>query len=45
MVIPVETTSAHPHRGFTKFEDDVTVTAKGFQICGDRARGWNRAAA
>jgi Xaa-Pro aminopeptidase len=45
MVISVETTLAHPRRGFIKLEDTVAVTPKGFDIYGDRARGWNRAGA
>ncbi len=43
MVISVETTLAHPRRGFIKLEDTVAVTPTGFEVYGDRARGWNRA--
>src|ERR1700675_952013 len=32
MVISVETTLAHPRRGFIKLEDTVVVTDKGFEI-------------
>ena len=42
MVISVETTLAHPKRGFVKLEDTVVVTGKGFDIYGEGARGWNR---
>jgi Xaa-Pro aminopeptidase len=45
MVISVETTLLHPHRGFIKLEDTVAVTASGHEIYGNRARGWNRAGA
>ena len=43
MVLSVETTLAHPKRGFIKLEDTVAVTADGFEAFGDAARGWNRA--
>ena len=43
MVISVETTLTHPRRGFIKLEDTVAVTPAGFEVYGDRARGWNRA--
>ena len=43
MVVSVETTLQHPHRGFIKLEDTVVVTPTGFDIYGDRIRGWNRA--
>jgi Xaa-Pro aminopeptidase len=43
MVISVETTLLHPRRGFIKLEDTVAVTPNGFEVYGDRARGWNRA--
>ena len=43
MVISVETTLTHPRRGFIKLEDTVAVTVAGFEVYGDRARGWNRA--
>jgi Xaa-Pro aminopeptidase len=42
MVISVETTLKHPHRGFIKLEDTVVVTDTGFDIYGEGARGWNR---
>jgi Xaa-Pro aminopeptidase len=42
MVVSVETTLAHPKRGFVKLEDTVVVTNKGFDIYGEGARGWNR---
>ena len=45
MVISVETTLQHPRRGFIKLEDTVVVTPTGFEIYGNRARGWNRAGA
>ena len=45
MVISVETTLQHPERGFIKLEDTVAVTPTGFEIYGDRIRGWNRAGA
>jgi Xaa-Pro aminopeptidase len=43
MVISVETTLLHPRRGFIKLEDTVAVTSTGYEIYGNRARGWNRA--
>jgi Xaa-Pro aminopeptidase len=43
MVISIETTIAHPRRGFVKLEDTVAVTDTGWEAFGDRARGWNRA--
>jgi Xaa-Pro aminopeptidase len=43
MVISVETTLKHPRRGFIKLEDTVVVTPNGFEVYGDRIRGWNRA--
>jgi Xaa-Pro aminopeptidase len=45
MVISVETTLQHPERGFIKLEDTVVVTPTGFEVYGDRIRGWNRAGA
>ncbi len=42
MVISIETTLAHPRRGFIKLEDTVAVTDDGFEAFGDRGRGWNR---
>jgi hypothetical protein len=44
MVVSVETTLAHPERGFIKLEDTVVVTPKGFDIYGAGGRGWNRRA-
>jgi Xaa-Pro aminopeptidase len=43
MVISVETTLAHPKRGFIKLEDTAVVTGAGCDIYGEGARGWNRA--
>jgi Xaa-Pro aminopeptidase len=43
MVVSVETTLKHPRRGFIKLEDTVVVTPSGFEVYGDRIRGWNRA--
>src|SRR5215467_2701393 len=42
MVISVETTLIHPRRGFIKLEDTVAVTDEGYEVYGDRARGWLR---
>jgi Xaa-Pro aminopeptidase len=42
MVISVETTMAHPKRGFIKLEDTAVVTKDGCDIYGEGARGWNR---
>ena len=42
MVVSVETTLAHPQRGFIKLEDTVVVTPSGFEIFGEGGRGWNR---
>jgi Xaa-Pro aminopeptidase len=43
MVVSVETTLLHPHRGFIKLEDTVAVMPDGHEVYGNRARGWNRA--
>ena len=43
MVVSVETTLQHPKRGFIKLEDTVVVTPSGFEVYGDRIRGWNKA--
>jgi len=43
MVVSVETTLQHPQHGFIKLEDTVVVTPNGFEVYGDRIRGWNRA--
>ncbi len=45
MVVSIETTMAHPRRGFIKLEDTVVVTQEGWEGLGDVARGWNRARA
>ena len=45
MVLSVETTLQHPRRGFIKLEDTVAVTETAHEVYGDRAHGWNRAAA
>jgi Xaa-Pro aminopeptidase len=45
MVISIETTVAHPRRGFIKLEDTVAVTDEGWEAFGDRGRGWNRGGA
>jgi Xaa-Pro aminopeptidase len=42
MVLSIETTLAHPRRGFIKLEDTVAVTAAGWDGFGDVGRGWNR---
>ena len=42
MVVSVETTLAHPQRGFIKLEDTVVVNDKGFDIYGEAGWGWNR---
>lgn len=42
MVLSVETTMLHPSRGFIKLEDTVAVTDGGYEMFGDRGRGWNR---
>jgi Xaa-Pro aminopeptidase len=43
MVISIETTMAHPKRGFVKLEDTVMVTDTGHEALGDGGRGWNKA--
>ena len=45
MVLSVETTMHHPRRGFIKLEDTLAVTAGGYEMFGDRARGWNQGGA
>lgn len=45
MVISIETTMAHPKRGFVKLEDTVLVTSDGYEALGDTGRDWNRAGA
>ena len=42
MVLSIETTMAHPERGFIKLEDTVAVTEEGCEGFGDNGRGWNR---
>ncbi len=42
MVLSVETTMLHPTRGFIKLEDTLTVTDSGYEMFGERGRGWNR---
>jgi Xaa-Pro aminopeptidase len=41
MVVSIETTLKHPHRGFIKLEDTVAVTNNGYEIFGEGGRGWN----
>ncbi|HLZ05218.1 MAG TPA: Xaa-Pro peptidase family protein [Bradyrhizobium sp.] len=41
MVVSIETTMKHPKRGFIKLEDTVGVTPAGYEIYGERGRGWN----
>ncbi len=43
MVISIETTMAHPRRGFVKLEDTLAVTETGWVAYGDGQRGWNHA--
>ena len=45
MVISVETTMLHPKRGFIKLEDTLAITDDGYEMFGDRGRGWNRGGA
>lgn len=45
MVLSVETTMLHPSRGFIKLEDTLAVTADGYEMFGERGRGWNLGAA
>ena len=42
MVLSVETTMLHPTRGFLKLEDTLAVTNTGYEMFGDRGRGWIR---
>jgi Xaa-Pro aminopeptidase len=42
MVLSVETTMLHPSRGFIKLEDTLAVTETGYEMFGERGRGWNR---
>lgn len=39
----IETTLAHPKRGFVKLEDTIIVTDEGYEAVGDGYRGWNKA--
>jgi Xaa-Pro aminopeptidase len=41
MVVSIETTMAHPKRGFVKLEDTVVVTPNGCEGLGDKGRAWN----
>jgi Xaa-Pro aminopeptidase len=43
LVISIETTMAHPTRGFVKLEDTILVTDSGYEALGDGARGFNAA--
>jgi Xaa-Pro aminopeptidase len=43
MVLSIESTMAHPKRGFIKLEDTVLVTKNGYEALGDSGRGWNKA--
>lgn len=45
MVVSAETTMLHPSRGFIKLEDTLAVTAEGYEMFGQRGRGWNRGTA
>lgn len=42
-VISIETTMAHPKRGFVKLEDTIIVTDNGYEAVGDGARGYTPA--
>ena len=42
MVLSVETTMMHPRRGFIKLEDTVAITETGYEMFGNRGRGWIR---
>ena len=42
MVLSIETTMAHPKRGFIKLEDTIAVTEEGCVGFGDQGRGWSR---
>jgi Xaa-Pro aminopeptidase len=42
-VVSIETTMAHPKRGFVKLEDTIIVTDGGYEAGGDGARGFNPA--
>jgi Xaa-Pro aminopeptidase len=42
-VLSIETTLAHPTRGFVKLEDTILVTSSGYEALGDGARGFNAA--
>ena len=43
MVVSIETTVAHPKRGFVKLEDTIIVTVDGYEAVGDGYRGWTTA--
>lgn len=40
MVLSVETTMAHPRRGYIKIEDTVILTETGYELFGSDNRGW-----
>ncbi|MGD9806323.1 MAG: M24 family metallopeptidase [Hyphomicrobiaceae bacterium] len=42
-VISIETTMAHPKRGFVKLEDTIIVTTDSYEAVGDGARGYTPA--
>jgi hypothetical protein len=42
MVISVETTLLHARRGFINLDETAVVTDAGYEVYGDRARGWLR---
>ena len=41
MVLSIETTMLHPKRGFIKLEDTIAITDEGYEMFGERGRGWN----
>lgn len=41
MVVSIETTMTHPTRGYLKLEDTLVVTDTGYDMFGQRGRGWN----
>jgi Xaa-Pro aminopeptidase len=45
MVLSVETTMQHPRRGFIKLEDTLAVTETGYEMFGERHRGWSQSTA
>lgn len=42
MVVSLETTMLHPKRGFIKLEDTLLVKDSGYELFGEKGRGWNR---